>query len=417
MSKVSKVVQLIKKGVYIPNPESVDIGAEVDLDRISSDSVTIYSGCKLYGKDTLILNGAKLGYEAPVTIENCYIGPQVELKGGFFSKAVFLANSRMGSGAHVREGTILEEAASCAHTVGLKQTILFPFVTMGSLINFCDCLMGGGTGPKDHSEVGSSYIHFNFTPNQDKATASLIGDVPSGVMLNQPPIFLGGQGGLVGPSRLTFGTIIAAGTIYRKDELRGGQLLFDAGPKSGKMPFTPGRYHSLKRTVINNVVYIGNLLALQQWYQWARGEFVGDAFSQALWIGLKQTLEIAVSERIYRLKCLSAKMARSMELHTQRSGENASPVLLTQHRELFSNWSNIKASFQQLKQFQGDVEKRDQFLNRLAPLVRKNHCDYIQTIQALDNRSRLLAIQWLESIVNATIDRISNDLPSYGIST
>jgi len=116
----------------------------------------------------------------------------------------------MGSGSHVRDGTILEEQASVAHTVALKQTILFPFVTLGSLINFCDCFMSGGTDRKNHSEVGSSYIHFNFTPNQDKATASLIGDVPNGVMLNKNPIFLGGQGGLIGPCRLTFGTIIAA---------------------------------------------------------------------------------------------------------------------------------------------------------------------------------------------------------------
>jgi len=30
----------------------------------------------------------------------------------------------------------------------------------------------------------------------------LFGDVPRGVMLNQPPIFLGGQGGAVGPIRV-----------------------------------------------------------------------------------------------------------------------------------------------------------------------------------------------------------------------
>ena len=82
--------------------------------------------------------------------------------------------------------------------------------------------MSGGTDGKNHSEVGSSYIHFNYTPNQDKATPSLIGDVPAGVMLNQPPIFLGGQGGLVGPVRIGHGTVIAAGTIYRKDCPEGG---------------------------------------------------------------------------------------------------------------------------------------------------------------------------------------------------
>jgi bifunctional UDP-N-acetylglucosamine pyrophosphorylase/glucosamine-1-phosphate N-acetyltransferase len=93
----------------------------------------------------------------------------------------------------------------------------FPFATLGSLINFCDCLLAGGTSRKDHSEVGSSYIHFNFTATGDKVTPSLFGDVPRGVMLNQPPIFLGGQGGSVGPIRVGFGNVVSAGTVLRKD--------------------------------------------------------------------------------------------------------------------------------------------------------------------------------------------------------
>ena len=176
----SKIENLLQKGVMIPNPQGVEIGPEVDTDRISGDGVVIHAGCKLYGSSTLILRGTKIGYEGPVTVENCQVGPQVELKGGFFKDAVFLKKASMGSGSNVREGTILEEESKVAHTVGLKQTILFPFVTLGSLINFCDCLMSGGTNRKNHSEVGSSYIHFNYTPNQDKATPSLIGDVPRG---------------------------------------------------------------------------------------------------------------------------------------------------------------------------------------------------------------------------------------------
>ena len=205
----SIIAGLLEKGVHIPVPQSVQIGEEVSVDRISGDRVTLYPGCRIYGSSTLILPGAGLGYESPVTVENCQIGPMVQLKGGFFSQSVFLKGAEMGSGAQVREGVILEEAARAAHTVGLKQTILFPFVTLGSLINFCDCLMAGGTDRKNHSEVGSSYIHFNYTPNQDKATPSLLGDVPRGVMLNQPPIFLGGQGGVVGPCRLDFGTALS----------------------------------------------------------------------------------------------------------------------------------------------------------------------------------------------------------------
>jgi len=165
-----KIQGLIKKGVNILDPASLDIGEDVNLDRISGERVTIYPGCRIYGNDTLIMEGATLGFEGPATIVNCQIGPEVELKGGFFSRSVFLEKASLGSGAQIREGCILEEEAGGAHCVGLKQTILLPFVTMGSLINFCDCLMSGGTSRKNHSEVGSSYIHFNYTPNQDKAT-------------------------------------------------------------------------------------------------------------------------------------------------------------------------------------------------------------------------------------------------------
>ncbi len=164
------------------------------MDRISGNGVKIYPGCRIYGRETVIAGGAQIGRESPVTIENCQIGSDVELRGGYFNNSVFLEKACMGLGAHVREGCILEEQANCAHCVGLKQTILFPFVTLGSPVNFCDRLMAGGTSRKDHSEVGSSYIHFNFTPDGDKITPSLICDVPRGVMLNQTPIFLGRLG-------------------------------------------------------------------------------------------------------------------------------------------------------------------------------------------------------------------------------
>lgn len=210
-----KIKRLMEKGVNFPNPLAIDIGDEVDIDRISGNGVKIYPGCRIHGDKTVISAGALIGREGPATIENCQLGPRVELKGGYFNQSVFLEQSNLGLGAQVREGCILEEEASGAHCVGLKQTILFPFVTLGSLINFCDCLMAGGTSRKNHSEVGSSYIHFNFTPDGDKTTASLLGDVPRGVMLNQPPIFLGGQGGIVGPLRLGFGNVVAAGCVLR----------------------------------------------------------------------------------------------------------------------------------------------------------------------------------------------------------
>ena len=317
--KESKVSQLIHKGVRIDCPDSIEIGEEVDVGKISGQGVVIHAGSKIFGDTTLILRDARIGFEAPATVKNCQIGPEVELNGGFFQDAVFLANAKAGLGSHVRAASIFEEQASIAHTVGTKHTILFPFVTLGSLINFCDCLMAGGTSRKNHSEVGSSYIHFNFTPNQDKATASLIGDVPKGVMLNQPPIFLGGQGGLVGPCRLTYATTVAAGTIVRKDELRPGRLLSGDAEKSDNLPYAPGKHLNKKRVVANNIAYIANLIALSQWYQQVRGLFISEDFPEALLNGLKEKLNCAISERMDRLEAFYNKINASAQ--TQKASD------------------------------------------------------------------------------------------------
>jgi bifunctional UDP-N-acetylglucosamine pyrophosphorylase/glucosamine-1-phosphate N-acetyltransferase len=373
---ISAIEKLQQKGVTIPNPSSVEIGDDVDVERISGDGVVIYSGCKIYGKSTLILQGATLGYEAPVTVSNCQIGPEVELKGGFFKEAVFLKKASMGLGAHVREGSILEEEASGAHTVGLKQTILFPFVTLGSLINFCDCFMSGGTSRKDHSEVGSSYIHFNYTPNQDKATPSLIGDVPNGVMLNQRPIFLGGQGGLVGPCRLAFGTIIAAGSINRRDELREGRLILEAS-KSGNVSYTPGIYIGMERIIRNNVIYIANLAALMQWYIHVRSQFISDEFPEALWNGLKEKLNMAIRERIKRLKAF----------------------YLQKETRLSDKWPAMEADLISLQHREGIIRQRDLFLEKIATGIETFGKDYIAVIKNLGGDAEI-GTRWLLGILD-----------------
>jgi hypothetical protein len=300
---------LLDKGVNIPNPLSLDISPEVDVDRISADGVTIHPGCRIRGGRTVISAGVTLGSEGPVTIEDCRLGPKVSLKGGYAANAVFLEGANLGLGHQVRDGTLLEEEASGAHCVGLKQTILFPFVTLGSLIDFCDCLMSGGTSRSDHSEVGSSYIHFNFTPRGDKATASLFGDVARGVMLREPPIFLGGQGGTVGPVTMGYGSVIAAGSVLRSD-VPDGQLAIVGSPPSKQVPFNQSIYRSFSPRVAKNVVYIANLRALQEWYQRARAPFfAAQELGEHIYEGALEILTAAMSERCKRLQAMVAKVS------------------------------------------------------------------------------------------------------------
>jgi UDP-N-acetylglucosamine/UDP-N-acetylgalactosamine diphosphorylase len=414
IQKGTKIAQLIDKGVRIACPESIEIGAEVDVDRISGDGVTIHAGSKIFGDATVILNDAVIGFEAPATVKNCQIGPGVELKGGFFEDAVFLANAKAGLGSHVREASIFEEQASIAHTVGTKHTILFPFVTLGSLINFCDCLMAGGTSRKNHSEVGSSYIHFNFTPNQDKVTASLIGDVPKGVMLNQPPIFLGGQGGLVGPCRLAYGTTVAAGTIVRKDELRPGRLLYGGAPKDGNLTYAPGRYRNEKRVVLNNIIYIANLIALGQWYRQVRGQFISEYFPETVLAGLEDKVKRAISERINRLEALCGKIQTSLEIQIPKNNERGrSSAARRQKQELVARWSRMKDLLNQSRSETGEARDQDLFLDKVQKGIKKTGLDYISVIQSIPPSDSVIGTRWLQGIVDRVVDEALKVIPSF----
>lgn len=402
---MTKIQKLMEAGVRIYNPESVFIADDVDLSRISGDNVVIHAGCKIFGSSTLILQGAVLGYEAPVTIEDCQIGPDVKLNGGFFRGAVFLEKVSVGYGAHFREGTILEEQASAAHTVGLKQTILFPFVTLGSLINFCDCFMSGGTSRKNHSEVGSSFIHFNYTPNQDKATPSLIGDVPRGVMLNQHPIFLGGHGGIVGPCTLAFGTVTAAGTICRKDELRPDRLIASGIKRDINIPYITSSISNVKKIAGANIRYVANLLALNQWYDYVRTAFFSSRFPETLYSGLKQKLFMAIDERLTQFKTFCMNFDTNLDV----SGKSTNIMLASDLKE---RWDELENYLQESKKIRSYTQYSDSFLESLQDAIQKEGKNYIPVIKGLPKEVTENGTLWLQGLVDKIINDSSDIIPS-----
>ncbi len=402
-----RVMQLVNKGVDIPNPLTLDVGAEVDVDQVSGKDVKIYPGCRIYGENTVISSGCTIGYEGPVTMDNCQLGPRVELKGGYFNASVFLEKANMGLGAHVREGCILEEEANGAHCVGIKQTILFPFVTLGSLINFCDCLMAGGTSRKDHSEVGSSYIHFNFTPDGDKTTASLIGDVPRGVMLNQPAIFLGGQGGIVGPIRMGYGNVVAANSVLRSDVTADNKLIVGKTYAAKTIDFKRGAYAGIRRIVENNIIYIANLMALGEWYVHVRRPFFdSQEFGGLVFAGLLDKLALAKKERLKRLKALAEKAGTFPENETQAVKGMAGK------KEFYERFGEIEELFAS-PLTDGVAERfRDDFLSMNDKARSAKTARYIDVIQALDGDVSAMGVAWLQGIVDGYCDRARAIAPS-----
>jgi len=301
----ARLSALEARGVEIVDPRQTYVAPDVLPERVGS-GVVLHPGTRLSGARTFLGHGAQVGVEGPATLVDAVLGPRARVDSGYVEGAVLLDDARAGWGAHFRPGTLLEEQASTAHCVGLKHTLLLSFVTLGSVINFCDVLMAGGSSRRDHSEVGSGFIHFNFTPwgeRGDKATPSLVGDVVHGVFLREPRIFLGGAGGLVGPCTVGYGSVTGAGQVVRRP-VAPERLVVQSLPKLDR-PFSAARLDALRPRLGRNLAYIGQLVALRAWYRQVRLRRVPEGAEHAARVTVLEaaveTLDLCIAERVKRM--------------------------------------------------------------------------------------------------------------------
>ncbi|MBT3296621.1 MAG: hypothetical protein HN919_15470 [Verrucomicrobia bacterium] len=389
------ITTLEASGVIIPAPSQIHIAADVDLARIGPGTV-LHPGTRLSGAQTAIGPNGAIGTEGPVVLRDCQLGAGVTLGSGSAAETTLLDGVQIGPGAHIRPGCLLEEQSACGHTVGLKQTVFMPFMVTGSLINFCDCMMSGGTSRSDHSEVGSSYIHFNYTPHQDKATPSLVGDVPRGVMLDQRPIFLGGQGGLVGPVRIEYGTVIAAGTIYRRDIQESGLLITGStAAKARPRPYQPGLYGSIARLLCNNLNYIGNLHALREWYRHVRSRFMTDPAATACHAGALLRLDDLIDERVKQLDKLTLRLGESLERAQREHPDGLPERPFALHQQFIAEWPRMKPELCSDAEHSGDEAKKEMFLAGLD-----TSAAYLEAVSQAGPVVRKQGTEWLQGIVD-----------------
>ena len=306
MSLPDRLDILSSKGVELIDPRQIFVDNHVALERVFPGSV-LFPGTRLLGANTLVAPGARIGSEGPATIADSAVGEDAEVASGYLTGSVLLNKARVGSNGHMRAGTLLEEEASTAHAVGLKHTVLTSFVTLGSLINCCDCVVSGGRSRSNHTEVGSGFIHFNFTPwgeSGDKATPSLVGDVPRGVFFREERIFVGGASGMVGPNRIGFGSFTVAGQVIRSDvpenRIRSEVLRGIDAPWNfqGRSPIGP--------RIERNLEFVGQLAALRAWYTDVRKRRLSvDQASSHLGMTVDAAIALldnSIDERLTRLR-------------------------------------------------------------------------------------------------------------------
>jgi UDP-N-acetylglucosamine/UDP-N-acetylgalactosamine diphosphorylase len=327
-----RVAQLSDRGVDVWGADKVYIGEEVPLENFEAGAV-LYNAT-ITGATTRIGAGSRIGGSGPARIDDCQIGRDCELGAGTYEGVTLLDGAKVRGFAEFRPGTLLEEEAEAAHCCAFKNTILTAGVVAGSLINFCDALLTGGTSRSDHSEIGSGAIHFNFDPRGDK-WGSLFGDV-RGVLLKSAPIFLGGQCGLVAPLHVDFGAVTAAGSIVRRD-VGPDCVKFETAQTGMLAGFDRESYPSLRRKFLSTADLVGTLWALDVWYEKVRSAYADERLKPLYEAARKQSAD-HIKERVKRIEKIIAKLPRSLEkAEAASSGQAERKDVRAEHRGLIEN--------------------------------------------------------------------------------
>jgi UDP-N-acetylglucosamine/UDP-N-acetylgalactosamine diphosphorylase len=209
------------------------------------------------------------------------------------------------------------------------------------------------------------------------------------------PIFRGGLGGLVGPARIAYGSVVAAGGICRQDITEENRLHIPAAPAAGTTPYETGVYGDVNRIIRNNLYYIGSIIALKEWYRNVRRTFMcRDRFDRACLSGALKNLDLMLDERIRRLGDLARNMKQSIR-RLEAQGDAPERVLAGQHR-LHNRWESIEFELKQAD-WTKDAGTRETFLSVADNLPVGG--TYVETIRALEPGTREAGRTWLRSIV------------------
>ncbi len=390
-----RIARLAGRGVDVWGPDRVYVGPEVPDEGIEP-GCTLYSGT-FRGAGLRIGKGSVIGKSGHAYVSDCRIGRDVELGAGTYEGATFLDRAKVRGFAEVRPGTLLEEDVEAAHSVAFKNTILTATCVCGSLINYCDLFMSGGTSREDHSEVGSGAIHFNFDPRGDK-WGSLIGDA-RGVLMRSAPIFVGGQCGLVGPLHVDFGAVLAAGSVVRRD-VKSDRVQYVGVEDQEIEGFDREIYTGLRRKFRTTARVVGNLWALIGWYEQVRLPFA-EEYQKALYLSAQEQARRCIAERVKRLRKIVAKLPRSLE---KSEGAEGFEGLRTEHRLLMERQEAWVAALE-----------ADPGREAPAGLVAaygglRETAGHLQAVRGLDDGAAAAAESWVDGIAAATGDRFGEAL-------
>ncbi|HSW60392.1 MAG TPA: hypothetical protein VLJ60_06300 [bacterium] len=176
-------------------------------------------------------------------------------------------------------------------------------------------------------------------------------------------------------------------------------------------PFIPGFYGDVARRIYNNICYIANLLALKEWYFHIRRPFFQlQEMGEEFFIGLMNTLESMLQERITRFKDLSEKMEVSIALGEKMKRNNDFTAL---KKEFYENWPSIESCFKSGIERNIDLKTRQEFTEFIHNKICGGNKSYLHVVKMLDMRESAIGTLWLKNIVDGITICALSHLPSF----
>ena len=184
----------------------------------------------------------------------------------------------------------------------------------------------------------------------------------------------------MGPVRLGYGTVVAAGAVVREDITEDRTLVIVGPHDPEKREFQPHTYRNLARVVRNNLLYLANLVALENWYREVREPFLGrQAMGALVYAGALAVLGSAKEERMKRLTAMAEKV----------------PVSQPAGREFHERAADVCALFAG----EPPVPDGEHFLAAFRLAAADSPDDYIKTIKNLAPDLKRQGVDWLQQIV------------------
>ena len=134
---------------------------------------------------------------------------------------------------------------------------------------------------------------------------------------------------------------------------------------------------------------------------------------QMLYEGVLDKLNMAIKERIERLKAFVRKMPESAELYRKVMKKSVDEKLLRQKQELSERWPDVEATLAKSGEDAGASSRREPFLEQINKLIKENGCDYLAVIQGLDKSWSADGTKWLQGIVDGINQQVLEFLPSF----